>query len=206
MQLFVEEPDNTTNSNISPECMMYITISSGISADIINISVVDTSTDSVVFDQEYSYGYNASYDKRWATSDQPYMKDIIDNIKAQFNITDIEVIAGKNHFKGTSVGSDVIDRFKSTYLETAENTKERRMSMKLFIEEYDDATVDVMDLIKDIDPDDIDHHQSDLYLRKTPETTAIIKQLPPGVSSMVTTFIDPIDHVRWYEIPFAYHK
>lgn len=48
---------------------------------------------------------------------------------------------------------------------------------------------------------DIDHHASDLYIRVTPESRKLIDRFQ--YSHMVTTFIDNIDHVRWYDLPFC---
>jgi antirestriction protein len=49
---------------------------------------------------------------------------------------------------------------------------------------------------------DISHWNSDLYLRVTPETTAIIDGY--DFKNQVSTFIDEIDGKPWYEVPFAY--
>ena len=51
---------------------------------------------------------------------------------------------------------------------------------------------------------DIDHHESDLYVRATPEADAIIEawQIKHGVNREV--FRSAIDHSKWYDIPFAY--
>ncbi len=57
---------------------------------------------------------------------------------------------------------------------------------------------------------DIDHHCSDLYIRKTSASDALIREYEemgkknPGTTMTVTVFRDNIDHVLWYEIPFAY--
>ena len=50
---------------------------------------------------------------------------------------------------------------------------------------------------------DIDHHASDLYIKVTPESRELIKRFQ--YSHMVTTFIDNIDHVPWYDLPFCYN-
>lgn len=49
---------------------------------------------------------------------------------------------------------------------------------------------------------DIDHHDSDLYLKVTPVSRELVQQY--DYKNLVTTFIDNIDHVLWYEIPFAW--
>jgi len=58
--------------------------------------------------------------------------------------------------------------------------------------------------LKRIPENDIDHHASDLYLRKTPETEKLIQEYK--YKNLVSTFVDNIDHVVWYDIPFAYRK
>ena len=79
--------------------------------------------------------------------------------------------------------------------------------MKLHLKESnEDLTLnDFMAGLKNIPSEDIDHWETDLYLRKTPKTTELIKTKLPK-SFNVTTFIDEIDHVPWYEIPFAFPK
>ena len=57
-------------------------------------------------------------------------------------------------------------------------------------------------VISTIDPADIDHHCGDLYLRVTPKSQELIEKYE--YKNKVSTFVDNIDHVLWYEIPFAY--
>ena len=53
--------------------------------------------------------------------------------------------------------------------------------------------------------DDIDHHESDLYVRVTPTTKEIVTNYCKDTdSAMPKTFIDQIDNERWYDIPFMY--
>lgn len=49
---------------------------------------------------------------------------------------------------------------------------------------------------------DIDHWQSDLYLKVTPISEKLVDKY--DYKNLVTTFIDNIDHDLWFEIPFAY--
>lgn len=53
-------------------------------------------------------------------------------------------------------------------------------------------------------PEDIDHHSygSDLYLRVNDISRELVAQYDN--KWMVETFIDNIDHVLWYDIPFAW--
>ena len=50
---------------------------------------------------------------------------------------------------------------------------------------------------------EIDHHASDLYLKVTPISKAIVGKL--ANRSLLTTFIDNIEGQVWYELPFCYH-
>ena len=56
--------------------------------------------------------------------------------------------------------------------------------------------------VKTMRPGDIDHHCSDLYLRVNDISRNLVNQY--RFKSLVTTFVDQIDHVLWYDIPFAY--
>lgn len=51
-------------------------------------------------------------------------------------------------------------------------------------------------------PQDIDHHASDLYIRVTPASKALIARFQ--YKRMVKPFVDNIDHVLWYDLPFCY--
>lgn len=57
-------------------------------------------------------------------------------------------------------------------------------------------------VIKELDSKDIDHHASDLYVRKTPESTKIINRL--SKKSLLSTFKSNIDGDIWYDLPFCY--
>jgi len=52
----------------------------------------------------------------------------------------------------------------------------------------------------------MDHHESDLYLKATPEARRILKewQEESGRNGGVTYFTSQIDGARWMDIPFAY--
>lgn len=52
-------------------------------------------------------------------------------------------------------------------------------------------------------PGDIDHHGTDLYLRKTPEADALRDKFEyPGLVLIFRSGIEPFD--LWYEYPFCY--
>ena len=48
---------------------------------------------------------------------------------------------------------------------------------------------------------DIDHHNSDLYLRITPAAKALVDRLENR--ALLSVFRDP-DGVAWYELPFCF--
>ena len=50
-------------------------------------------------------------------------------------------------------------------------------------------------------PEEIATYESDLFLKVTPTSTALIEQY--DFKQNVKKFIDNIDHEPWYEIPFA---
>lgn len=49
--------------------------------------------------------------------------------------------------------------------------------------------------------EDIGHHNSDLYLRKTPAAAALVARLEN--KSLLSVFRDPAG-VPWYELPFCF--
>lgn len=49
--------------------------------------------------------------------------------------------------------------------------------------------------------EDIDHHASDLYLRRTPAAIALVNRLENR--SLLSVFRDP-DGQPWYELPFCF--
>ncbi len=56
--------------------------------------------------------------------------------------------------------------------------------------------------VKTMPKEDIAHWCSDLYLRVTDQSRALVDSY--DYRKNVKTFVDNIDRVLWYEIPFAY--
>lgn len=56
--------------------------------------------------------------------------------------------------------------------------------------------------VETMEAKDIDHHYSDLYLRVNEKSRALVAEY--DYKNLVETFTDQIDHVLWYDIPFAY--
>lgn len=52
-------------------------------------------------------------------------------------------------------------------------------------------------------PEDIDTYESDLYVRVSPEARRLLRKYNMLNNPMLSTFVDEIDHDRWYDIPFG---
>lgn len=70
-------------------------------------------------------------------------------------------------------------------------------------DEYDPGNIYEV-AVKLLPAEDIAHHYSDLYIRKTPESTAMLKKMRYRNSGLLTTFRSQIDGDIWYELPFCY--
>lgn len=53
-----------------------------------------------------------------------------------------------------------------------------------------------------MEPEHIDHHETDLYLRISDVSRVIIGAL--NNTALLSTFTSWIDGTRWYELPFCY--
>lgn len=66
---------------------------------------------------------------------------------------------------------------------------------------------DVAGFVKEIKeivkPEDIDTHESDLYVKVSPEVTKLLKKYNMLDNPLLSKFIDQIEHVEWYDIPFG---
>lgn len=56
--------------------------------------------------------------------------------------------------------------------------------------------------VQNMNPKDIDHWCSDLYLRVNDVSKHLVNEY--RFKNLVSTFIDQIDGVLWYDIPFAF--
>lgn len=119
----------------------------------------------------------------------------------------------------SSRGLDILDENGITYEEVkkAVNSSTRTRSRRSVKASYADY-LDTLDggsndfdpgeiyeiAVETLPPEDISHHESDLYLRKTPESTALIKRMRYRNSGLLSTFRSQIDGDIWYELPFCY--
>lgn len=101
------------------------------------IVVINDAAGEELFKKEYRYGYDASYDRKfakWAEKDyensikygwknpvtlKPYVADIIDELCSKYGIdkNSIEFVPGKNIFNGDSVTGDFVDSMKKLVYE-----------------------------------------------------------------------------------------
>ena len=86
------------------------------------------------------------------------------------------------------------------------NAGKKEGCARLNSDDSTDTITDFMGAVRaaGIPAEHIDHWQSDLYLKVTPETTALVDKYRS--KNHVTKFIDDIDHEPWYEVPFAYYE
>ena len=56
--------------------------------------------------------------------------------------------------------------------------------------------------VETLPAEDIDHHETDLYLRVTDASRDLVNRYK--YKGSVSTFVDQINGVLWYDIPFAY--
>lgn len=109
---------------------LIITVKSGVNASGFKLEVPGK------FRKDYAYGYDASYSREqaektakdveiakqnnWSNvpSEKPYVSDIIASVMKEFNIDpeNVNVAAGENTFKGTSVSRDKVQEFIDDYL------------------------------------------------------------------------------------------
>ena len=121
---------------------MIITVNSGISGDGFSITVEDEQGD-VVFNEEYRFGVNTSYDRKYAEMAEedyqnakkygwsripelkPYVGDIIDDICNEYNIQKKDIVfkRGNNVFKGSEVTDNVVNDFIDSYINASYSIK-----------------------------------------------------------------------------------
>lgn len=95
---------------------MQIILESGISSDGFTIKIENE------FNHSYRYGYDASYDVKFANDSKPFVSDIIFELMKEYDISpnNVKVINGRNTFKDGENTSN-IDEFIEKYCEEAFN-------------------------------------------------------------------------------------
>jgi len=77
--------------------IMVISRGSSLNADTIEITI--TKGDKQLFREKYFYGYNASYDRSWASKKAPYIGDIMQELKDKYKVTEVKEVKGRNVFR-----------------------------------------------------------------------------------------------------------
>lgn len=98
----------------------------------------------------------------------------------------------------------IIEKKDEEYLTNSKklvNDVERQMDLEK--EDIDPSNIYEY-AVKLLPSEDIDHHGSDLYIRKTPESIALIDKMKYKDSGFLTTFRDNFEHDIWYDLPFCY--
>ncbi len=112
MKILIKESTSLSTMNA-----LKIKVASGINSDGFDVTVVDD-RNHTVYEHSYSFGWNASWDKRFASNDKPYVSDVIKSLCDKYNIPkeNIFVYAGMNMFAGKPVKADAVERFKTKYV------------------------------------------------------------------------------------------
>lgn len=97
---------------------LKIEVKSGASSDGFHARVVDNNN-RAIYEHSYSYGWDVSWDRGFASKDKPYVSDVIKSLCDKYNVPkeNIFVYAGTNMFAGKSVRSDDVQRFKTKYVD-----------------------------------------------------------------------------------------
>ena len=116
---------------------MTITIGSGVNADGCKIVITDEAG-GILFKEDYHYGYNASYNRKFASfyPDQPFIGDIVNELCTKFNINkdDITYEKGTNLFRGTKTSDEQVARFIALMNEERSGVKESETHLNHLLE------------------------------------------------------------------------
>lgn len=113
---------------------MQITLISGANSDGCVVRIIEN--DTIIDEEEFRYGWNASYSRSWAWIAQrdhevaikngspyvrplqPYIGDILKNKMQEFEVSsdNIELVAGLNVFGGNNVRETALTRFWNTHI------------------------------------------------------------------------------------------
>lgn len=108
---------DTANKPAVKPAVIIIKVESSISADGFEVTVKGTDGN-VIEKEDFYYGYNASYDRGFASPRKPFVTDIINRYLSKYNLNkdNIIVTKGRNAFTGKDVSDEDITRFKTKYL------------------------------------------------------------------------------------------
>ena len=92
---------------------LIVEVMSGVRADGFDVTVMDG--EETLYTNAYRYGYNCSYDSRFANIEEPYVSDVLQSLIDTCQIDSMSVEAGRNTFAGKSVGNDRAKEFWNKY-------------------------------------------------------------------------------------------
>lgn len=98
---------------------LNVTVNSGISADGFSVAVVDED-EKILEQKDYAYGYDCSYDRRFADGRSPYVTDVLQGYLDRYGIHEVDLFAGRNLFNGKEVPMDRVRQFKDSYCQDLE--------------------------------------------------------------------------------------
>ena len=93
---------------------LSVILKSGINSNGFRTVVMDDA-EAVIAENDWSYGYNCSWSKKFASEERPHVSDVLQNLIDQYQVDTFEVESGKNVFAGNDVSSDRVEEFKKDY-------------------------------------------------------------------------------------------
>lgn len=92
---------------------LIVEVMSGVRADGFDVTVMDG--EETLYTNAYRYGYNCSYDSRFANIEEPYVSDVLQSLIDTCQIDSMSVEAGRNTFAGRDMGEDKAEEFRNKY-------------------------------------------------------------------------------------------
>lgn len=100
---------------------MKITVEESLNCDGIRVAIIKyakwVDDNGILYEKDYWYGGNASYEKRNADEKCPYIGDIIKELYNEYEPDIIKVEPGKNVFRGKPVDNKTVLKFCKNNLE-----------------------------------------------------------------------------------------
>lgn len=101
------------------------------------------------------------------------------------------------HYAGEELYSDDPNRFGDKMRKYNEKMNPTKNEQTFEVSELKKKAMEILP------KEDIDTHEGDLYIKKTPESTELINKMKNKDSGLLSTFKDQQTGETWYEIPFA---
>lgn len=92
---------------------LNVTVKDGVNSSGFDAEVADG--DNVIDKQTYWYGFNCSWNRMFATREEPYVSDILQGLVDRYDVDTFEVLPGRNVFIDSPVAKERLDNFKNDY-------------------------------------------------------------------------------------------